>query len=238
MLAAYREALGLGDALWLPVPKALMRLGARLAEALPQKVFSRDTLRMLDRGSVPARNALPALLGRAPSTLAHGLGVSRPEPLLDLRVSLSAPVAFALRASLAFMWLYTALISALLPNQSGVLKLLARCGFEGGFGIAALVFSCALNIVLGGVGLLRPRPWLYALQSAAVIGYTLTAALNMPELTVDHCGPLVKNLPVLMALLLLWMAAPDQQRDARRVPGTSRAAAARETGASRLRQAG
>ena len=26
----------------------------------------------------------------------------------------------------------------------------------------------------------------------------------MPELTLDHCGPLVKNLPVLGLVLLLW----------------------------------
>jgi hypothetical protein len=54
----------------------------------------------------------------------------------------------------------------------------------------------------------RPTPWLYAVQAGAVIGYTLTAAWHMPELTLDHCGPLVKNLPVLMAVLVLWMAHP------------------------------
>jgi uncharacterized protein YbjT (DUF2867 family) len=225
MLAAYRQALGLGDALWLPLPMPLMQVGARLAEALPQKVFSRDTLHMLERGSVPARNALPALLGRAPSTLAHGLGVSAPEPLVDLRVSLSAPIAFALRASLAFMWLYTALISALLPQASGVLHLLARCGFDGALGMAALVFSCTLNTALGGLTLLRPRPWLYALQAGAVLGYTLTAAVRMPELTIDHCGPLVKNLPVLMTVLLLWIAAPTRQPVAPQRPGVAGARA-------------
>jgi uncharacterized protein YbjT (DUF2867 family) len=218
MLAAYRCALGLGDALWLPVPMLLMLLGARVAEALPQKVFSRDTLRMLQAGSVPAHNHLPELLGRAPSALGHGLGVSPPEPLLDLRVRLSPVVALALRASLAFMWLYTALISALLPTTSGVLNLLARCGFGGALGIAALVFSCTLNIVLGTLTLARPRPWVYALQAAAVLGYTLTAAINMPELTIDHCGPLVKNLPVLMTVLLLWIAAPSGPRQAAAMP--------------------
>ena len=33
-----------------------------------------------------------------------------------------------------------------------------------------------------------------------VLGYTLTAAVNMPELTIDHCGPLLKNLPLLAML--------------------------------------
>ena len=41
-----------------------MALGARLAERVPQRVFSRDTLRLLERGNVPARNAAPVLLGR------------------------------------------------------------------------------------------------------------------------------------------------------------------------------
>ena len=212
MLATYRRAQGLGDAVWLPLPMSLMKLGALAAEALPQKVFSRDTLRLLERGSVAAANALPALLGRAPSTLAHGLAVTRPEPMIDLRVQISPAVAWSVRGALAFMWIYTALISALLPAESGVLHLLARCGFEGRAGVAALVASCTLNIVLGTLTLVRPSPWLYAVQSGAVLGYGLTAAFNMPELTLDHCAPLVKNVPVLMAVLLLWLAHPAPLR--------------------------
>jgi len=208
MLAAYRDAQGLGDAVWLPLPMVLMKMTAFAAEALPQKVFSRETLRLLERGSVPHTNRLPALLGRAPSTLAHGLAVTRPEPLVDLRVAISAPVAWAMRGALAFMWIYTALISALLPAQSGVLHLLARCGFEGPVGIVALVLSCSLNLTLGLLTLLRPSPWLYAVQCGAVLGYGLTAAFNMPELTLDHCAPLVKNVPVLMAVVMLWLAHP------------------------------
>jgi hypothetical protein len=179
-----------------------------LAEAIPQKVFCRDTIRMLDRGSVPTDNAAARLLGRMPTPMAQGLAISAPEPLVDLRVHLSPAMAAMARGSLAFMWLYTALISALLPQESGVLKLLARCGFEGRWGLAALVFSCGLNISLGLLNLRRPVPWALALQVAAVFGYTATAAFNMPELTIDHCGPLVKNLPVLALIMLLWSAAP------------------------------
>ena len=206
MLARYRAALGLGDALWLPLPMPLMRATASLAEALPQTVLCGDTIRLLERGSVPSSNAAAGLLGRAPSTMAHGLAITVPEPFIDLRASLSPGLDLALRASLAFMWLYTALISLWLPHESGVLRLLARCGFDGEAGVAVMVASCVLNIVLGTLTLLRPSSRLYALQCAAVIGYTATAAFNMPELTIDHCGPLAKNLPVLALVVLLWMA--------------------------------
>ncbi|MGA0611270.1 SDR family oxidoreductase [Caldimonas sp. KR1-144] len=213
MLARYRDALGLGEALWLPLPMLLMKLAGWLAEALPQKVFCRDTMRLLERGSVPARNAAAALLGRAPTAFAQGLAITRPEAMLNLRVELSPPVAALMRASLAFMWLYTALVSALLRDASGVMALLARCGFEGDAGIAALVFSCTLNTALGLMVLMRPSARVYALQSAAIVGYTVTAAVRMPELTIDHCGPLVKNLPMLAAVLTLWLAhrAPKEQ---------------------------
>lgn len=212
MLSHYRAALGLGAALWLPLPMPLMRLGAWCAEALPQQVFCRDTIRLLERGSVPHPNATALLLGRTPTVLPQGLAVTPPQPMIDLRVSLSPAMASAARASLAFMWLYTALVSALLPQQSGVLNLLARCGFDGPAGLAALAFSCLLNTMLGVLTLRRPSPALYAVQVAAVIGYTLTAAINMPELTIDHCGPLAKNLPLLALVLLLWCAAPPESR--------------------------
>ncbi|MCR5883468.1 SDR family oxidoreductase [Rhizobacter sp. J219] len=218
MLAAYRRAQGLGEPLWLPVPMPLMQALAWAAEALPQQVYCRDTLRLLARGNTPGDNALPRLLGRAPTTMAQGLTVTAPQPLVDLRVQLSPAAMGVARGSLAFMWLYTAFISALLPRESGVLALMARCGFEGSWGVAALVFSCSLNTVLGVLALRRQVPWAMALQVVAVLGYTTTAALNMPELTIDHCGPLVKNVPVLALLVLLWLAAPPVRStvDARR----------------------
>jgi uncharacterized protein YbjT (DUF2867 family) len=227
MLAEYRRAQGLGDALWLPVPMPLMKLLALAAEALPQQVYCRDTLRLLERGNTTEHNALPVLLGRRPTTMAQGLAVTAPQPLVDLRVQLSPAAQWLARGSLAFMWLYTSLISALLPQESGVLALMARCGFEGDWGIAALVFSCSLNVLLGVLALRRPMPWAMALQVVAVIGYTTTAAFNMPELTLDHCGPLVKNLPVLALLLLLWLAAPASvaRPVAARAPASARMSA-------------
>jgi len=221
MLATYREAQHLGAAIWLPVPMPLMALGARLAEQLPQRVFSRDTLRLLERGNVPVRNAAPALLGRRPSGLGEGLAVTPPRPLFDSRVELAPTVALGLRLALAFLWIYTAAISAWLPERSGVLELLARCGFVGSAGQAALAASCALNLTLGLLTLLRPSVLLYAVQSGAVVGYTLTAALNVPELTIDHCAPLVKNLPVLGCVVVLWLAEagrPSRRRRAEARP--------------------
>ncbi|HEY9025468.1 MAG TPA: NAD-dependent epimerase/dehydratase family protein, partial [Burkholderiaceae bacterium] len=167
MLAQYRDALQLAAPLWLPLPMPLMRVAAWAAEALPQKVFCRDTIAMLERGSVPADNAAPRLLGRTPSSLAHGLAVTPPRGWIDLRVEMPAPVALALRLSIVAMWWITALITTLMPQASGVLRLLARCGFEGRAGVLMMVASCTLNAVLGALLLRRPPPWVWPLQIVA-----------------------------------------------------------------------
>ncbi len=226
MLAHYRQALGLGEALWLPLPLPLMRLAAWAAELLPQKVFCRDTIALLERGSVPAPNSAQALLGRAPSPLAQGLAVTPPRPGIDLRVRLSPAVSLGLRVALAAMWLHTALVSLWLPEESGLVKLLAACGMAGAAGVAGMLFSCTLNAAIGVSTLLRPGPWTYAVQAGAVIGYTATAAYFVPALTIDHCGPLVKNLPVFALVMLLWLALPAQA-----------AAGASKDGAGRTRPA-
>jgi hypothetical protein len=126
--------------------------------------------------------------------------------MLDLQVVLSPVMDRLLRLALACMWLATALVTLGWPQSSGVLHLLQRCGFPGLAGVAVMGASCSLNLALGAAVLLRPAPAVYALQMAAVLGYTLTAAVNMPELALDHCGPLVKNVPVLALLLALWCA--------------------------------
>lgn len=214
MLDAYRTAQGLGPCIPVAVPMPLVRWGAALAEALPQTVASRDTIRLLERGNTTARNALPALLGRAPSTLAQALAATPPRPLLDLRIALPRPVEAALRAALAFLWLQTALVSALWPHASGVLELLARCGFRGDAGVAMLVASCTLNATLGVLTLLRADVRLFALQAVAIVGYSAVAAWNVPALTIDHCAPLAKNVPLLGLVVLLWLAAASR-------PGTA-----------------
>jgi uncharacterized protein YbjT (DUF2867 family) len=211
MLAHYREALGLQPAVSLPVPMPLMRLGAWAAEALPQKVFCRDTIALLERGSVPAANAMPALLGREPSTMPHGLRITPPDPLVDLRVRLSAPVEASLRAMLAFMWVYAA-VALLPPGSSGVMHLLARCGLEGGAAQAALLLCSALHLLLGGAVLLRPSAGVYLLQLAAVVGDAAVAAAYMPELALDPWGPIARSVPVLGLVVVLWLAAPRAVR--------------------------
>ena len=79
MLARYRAAQGKGAAVWLPLPWWLMKLTARLARVLPQKVFSIDTLRMLQAGGVAPRNEANRWLGREPLPMLAPAGMGTAE---------------------------------------------------------------------------------------------------------------------------------------------------------------
>lgn len=223
MLAVYRRAMGLANPLWLPIPMAAMKLGAKIASWLPQQVFSADTLTMLEHGNTTTRNAAREWLGRQPTSMVDALvptsHTGHPRTATPLASNL---LRFLMRGSIVTMWLVTALVTAWQPEGSGVMNLLARCGLHGPAGVAAMWTSCALNTALGLWLLLRPNAWCYALQIGAVVGYSATAAYCMPELLSDHCGPLLKNLPVLALLLNLWWTEPEVRRAAGRVTRTPR----------------
>jgi hypothetical protein len=206
MLATYRSALGLHDAWWLSLPMAPLRACAWAAQVLPQRVLCPQSVNMLAEGSVPEPNAAAQLLGREPTDLRASLRITPPQPLLDLRVQLSPAVTMALRGALAFIWLHTAFISALWPQQSGVMQLLAHGGWTGDAAWLVLALSCTLNTTLGVALLWRPGPAIFALQLLAIVGYTATAGWVQPSMLVEHGAPLAKNLALLVAVGLLWLA--------------------------------
>lgn len=74
LLASWRAAQGKRRALWLPLPWWLMKLSAWPARWLPQKVFSLDTVRMLQAGSVSGASETERWLGRAPTVVVEPVG--------------------------------------------------------------------------------------------------------------------------------------------------------------------
>jgi uncharacterized protein YbjT (DUF2867 family) len=72
-LTQLRSAQGLGKALWLPLPWALMRLAAKLAELLPQKVISADGMQVLQAGLTAERNEALYWLRHMPKPAITGI---------------------------------------------------------------------------------------------------------------------------------------------------------------------
>lgn len=208
LLQCYRHAMGMGRALFIPIPMGIMRITARLAEALPQRVLSRDTLSMLAGGNTSTGDDAARLLKRAPIKAEQFIPAAQQAILRQEAVNgWALPV---LHASLALMWIATAYFS--LTQQDVSLDLLGRCGIHGTAATIALYAAVTLDLLLGLLTLWRPTRTLWLAQIILVTVYTVIITLRLPEFWVHPFGPLLKNLPIVAMLLYLYALTPVNRK--------------------------
>lgn len=208
MLATYRAALGFAPAPLLHIPAPLMACAAWVAGKIPGVPLTPDNWRMLRAGSALAPDdrtgpaVLRELLGRAPRAIADFIAPDERE-LLRMR-ALASWRTLLLRWTLALVWLLTALVSAFIYPQADSLALLARVGLEGSPAMLALYGAAALDAAFGLACIAWPRRALWLAQGALVLGYSAAIAACLPEFLWHPFGPLLKNLPILAVLAILY----------------------------------
>ena len=92
-----------------------------------------------------------------------------------------------------------------------VTTLLAGLGITGGAGLVVLWATCLLDMAVGAALILRWRPaFVGVVQIVIVLLYTIGLTWAEPALWADPFGPLLKNLPILVAIAIL--AALEHER--------------------------
>jgi hypothetical protein len=109
-----------------------------------------------------------------------------------------------IRYALATVWLVTGLVVLFVYPKEGSLHLLASVGLTGLAGDAALYLGALLDVVMGVLTLTVGRRWLWQLQALLIVGYTIIISIWLPEFWMHPFGPLLKNLPILVLLWLLY----------------------------------
>lgn len=208
MLATYRAAMGFAPAPVLHIPAPLMACAAWVAGKIPGVPLTPDNWRMLRAGSALAADdrsgpaVLRELLGRAPRAIADFIAPEEREPL-RLR-ALASWRSLLLRWTLALVWLLTAVVSAFIYPQADSLTLLASVGLEGSPALLALYGAAALDAAFGVACIAWPRRALWLAQGVLVLGYSAVIAACLPEFLWHPFGPLLKNLPILAILAILY----------------------------------
>lgn len=203
MLTAYRQAMGLPQAWYLKIPMPLMRLCAKLATCLPQKVLAPDTLRMLEQDNIADASDFAAQLSYQPKGRADWF-LQLPPNLLAAE-ALSGWTTPLFRLALALVWLVTGLLSLGLYPVSASLALLSPIGLHGMAASAVLSLAAILDLGMGLATLLWPRRRLWLLQMALILGYSVIIGLYLPEFFLHPFGPVLKNIPILALLLSLYV---------------------------------
>lgn len=105
-------------------------------------------------------------------------------------------------ASLAIVWLGTAMVSLRDGGQAGAALLQStRLGAQAAMAVVWL--GSAWDVIIGLALLLRPGLLTCRVAAAGLIAMTALATWLLPALWLDPLGPLLKNLPLLALLRLL-----------------------------------
>ena len=202
MLARYRASMGFPPAWRLGIPDGLMNLGATLLNRVPGSLLTRETWRMLRAGNSADAAPVAAVLGRMPAGIETFIPPGDAPALRQQALAAWRPAL--LRGVLAITWIWTAITSAFIHPQADSLALLAGVHVHGLLAWVALYAACALDAAFGIATLLRPGRRLWAAQAALILGYSLVIAIALPEFLWHPFGPVLKNIPILALLILLF----------------------------------
>lgn len=201
MLACYRSGMRLPPAWTVSVPGPVMRVAARVGDYLPGATLTRDTWKMLQAGNTGDVAGIQTLLQRPPAGIESFIPPQDAPALRQQAFSLWRPAL--LRAVLAIVWIWTAVVSALIYPVPDSLALLARVHLTGPLAVVALYGAALLDLGFGLASWWWPSRRLWLAQAALIAFYTVVIAIALPEFVTHPFGPLLKNLPILAILFLL-----------------------------------
>lgn len=202
MLHAYRTSMGLPAAFTISIPAWAMRTAAALCGRCAGSPLTSDTWRMLQRGNTANAQPVTQALGRPPRGIETFID---PDTASAVRAeAFAAWRGLVLRIALAVVWIGTAFISAAAYPHAASLARLGRLGLHGTAANVALYGACALDFILGVATLVKPGRTLWLVQMTIVLAYTALIAVALPEFLIDPFGPILKNVPILAILALLF----------------------------------
>lgn len=208
ILADYRRWLGFGPAPILEVPQWLVSAACRLGDAFGGPLNS-TALAQLAYGNTGDSPAFEHATGCGASGWSAMLAAhpAHAQDRWHARIYFVRPL---LRLALALLWLGSGL-AGLIAVAAWAPRLGAATGMAEGAAAGLLVAACLGDLAIAALLALRWRPRTLALVQVAVIGtYTAVATLLWPQMWADPLGVLLKNLPI-VAAVLAWGAIEEER---------------------------
>ena len=202
-LTQLRASMHLPPARFIHVPLGLVRTLARIGARVPGSLLDADTFGMLLRGNVGDAAPLRSLLGR--ELRRPGEFIAEAEATCSRTLAQLSWLLPLLRWSVALVWIVTGIVSLGLFPIASSYELLARAGVPEALAPFFLYGAAVLDLALGiSILVMRRRQYLWLTQAALIVFYMLVISVRMPEFWLHPYGPLLKNLPMLAVIALLY----------------------------------
>lgn len=198
-----RHWLGLGQAHYIKVPYRLTLLLAQLGGFMGNTPMNKEAIQMLQNGNTADAAPFAKQLGRVPMSFQAVLE-QQPSQQADrwhARLYFLQPL---LRYSIAFLWIVTAFVSVFVFPLETSYSMLEKAGISGLAAPVMLYGAAATDLLIGIAVLLRYRMQLTGLIQLAVIAlYTLVISITQPEYWMHPFGPVTKNIPLMVSIMIL-----------------------------------
>ncbi len=111
--------------------------------------------------------------------------------------------------SLAFLWISTGIVSAIISPEVGF-EILAKAGIVGGLS-KVLVYGGSLVDLILGLWILSSKAirLCYWTQIITIVGYSILLSFMDASFWLHPFGPLTKNVPI---LVLIWILIQHQSK--------------------------
>jgi hypothetical protein len=203
LLGKQRQWLDGGMIRPLSIPYSLSLRFAQLGGFLGSAAIDKEAVEMLQRGNTADVSPLVEACSFTPRSINEVLAET---PASDAerwhaRLYFLVPL---LRLSLALLWIFTGIVSALLYPAAQSYALLHQVGIGEGLAPLFLYAAATLDIALGMALLMRHHVTAVALmQIAIILGYTAIITIALPDFWFHPYGPISKNIPLLIATLMM-----------------------------------
>lgn len=214
LLEKTREWLGFGKGWVLKAPMAMIGLVSHIGKLIPSIPINRTTYGMMKIPDVAASKPeaytkLVETTGIQPKGYSQVLA-ENPSFVQDrwhARLYLIKPL---IQIALVLLWFISALTGIFLPESWQVTLQLLLPFKQTQYHLLSYG-SIALDVLMGLMVLFNWRPvWNGLIQLVVIVGYTFFITLWLPSFWLHPFGPLLKNIPILV-LVLVYMAIASER---------------------------
>lgn len=199
LLQRYRAWLGYGRAHFITIPMPLLRLMGRIGDVASLGPISTTSVQQLMAGNAGNSAAFSKSIGFVPRSLQEAMR-THPAQVQDrwhARLFFMTPI---LKFTLVIMWLASAYLGFAFGAEA-THELAQSLALPQSLETAMRMGSSFLDLVVAAWLLLdRQARWSTLAQLTVIAGYTVVIGYALPHLWLDPLGPLLKNLPILLAV--------------------------------------
>ena len=203
LLQKLRAWLGKTEGHYFPVPVALVKACAPMGRWMNEPALNKAAISMLEQGNTADVESFKQYLGYSPKSLDQALQetLATQADRWHAHLYLLRPM---LRVAIALVWLWAGWVSVFVYPHSSSYEMLGQVGIPEVLMPVILYGASAFDFMLGLAMLLGWRlRWVVYCQLLIMLAYSMVITLFLPEYWVHPFGPMIKNLPLVVASFVL-----------------------------------